>query len=59
MITRLAFRETPDIVLLLLRKGGGAFRLRVPPAEYGTVRKLLEEKIRAHVLEPESVLRLT
>lgn len=53
-VARLAFRETPDIVLVLLRRGGGAFRLPVPPGEYGAVRKLVEEKIRAHVLEVDT-----
>jgi hypothetical protein len=46
-IARVAFRETPEVVLLLLpRTGRGSFRLPVPPGEYGTVRKLLAEKSR-------------
>jgi hypothetical protein len=53
-VARLAFRETPEIVLVLLRRGGGAFRLPVPPGEYGAVRKLLDEKMRAHVLEVDT-----
>jgi hypothetical protein len=54
-IGRLAFRESPEIVLVLVpRGGGGSFRLRVPPGEYGAVRKVLEEKIRARVLNVDS-----
>jgi hypothetical protein len=50
-IGRMAFRETPELVLILLPRGrSGPFRLPVPREEYGAVRKLLEEKIRAHVL---------
>jgi hypothetical protein len=53
-IRRLAFREGPDLVLLLLpRDGGRAWRLTVPPAEYGAVRRILGDKIRAHVLNLE------
>ena len=56
-IGRMAFRETPDIVLLLLPRGGAApFRLPVPPAEYGAVRKLLDEKIRTHVVNMEHAI---
>ena len=57
-IGRLAFRETPEIVLVLVPRGRstGSFRLRVPPGEYGTVRKVLEEKIRARVLVPEKAI---
>jgi hypothetical protein len=55
-IARLAFRETPEIVLILLPRGRRApsFRLPVPPGEYGAARKVLEEKIRAHVVRIES-----
>jgi hypothetical protein len=54
-IGRVAFRETPEIVLILLPRGGaGSFRLPVPRAEYGAARKVLEEKIRAHVVNMES-----
>jgi hypothetical protein len=43
-----AFRETPEVVLVLLpRRGRGSYRLPVPPGEYGAVRKLLAEKSRA------------
>jgi hypothetical protein len=53
-IGRMAFREDPDIVLVLLPRGGsGSFRLPVPPDEYGAVRKLIEEKVRAHVVHME------
>jgi hypothetical protein len=59
-IARMAFRETPDIVLILLPRGGsGSFRLPVPPEEYGAVRKLIDEKVRAHVVTMEgSILGL-
>ena len=42
-IGRMAFRETPDIVLILLPRGGasGSFRLPVPRDEYAAVRKVL------------------
>jgi hypothetical protein len=51
-IGRLAFRETPELVLILLPRGkSGSFRLPVPRDEYGAVRKLLEEKIRSDVLK--------
>jgi hypothetical protein len=47
-IARVAFRETPEVVLVLLpRRGRGSYRLPVPPGEYGAVRKLLAEKSRA------------
>jgi hypothetical protein len=57
-IGRLAFRETPEIVLILLPRDGasGSFRLPVPRDEYGAVRKVLEEKIRAHVVNVEGGL---
>jgi hypothetical protein len=54
-IGRIAFRETPEIVLILLPRGrSGSFRLPVPPEEYGAVRKVLEEKIRARVVNVEA-----
>jgi len=54
-IGRIAFRETPEIVLILLPRGGsGSFRLPVPPEEYGAVRKVLEEKIRAREVNIEA-----
>jgi hypothetical protein len=53
-IRRLAFHEGPDVVLLLLPwGGGGAFRLPVPPGEYGAVRRILGDKIRSHDLKLE------
>jgi len=46
-IARVAFRETPEVVLLLLpRSGRGSFHLPVPPEEYGAVRKVLAERSR-------------
>ena len=54
-IGRMAFRETPEIVLILLpRTGTASFRLPVPPGEYGAVRKALEEKVRARELNVEA-----
>jgi hypothetical protein len=54
-IGRMAFREGPEIVLLLLQRGAArAFRLVVPPEEYGAVRKVLEEKVREHVVNVET-----
>ncbi|HEY7513546.1 MAG TPA: hypothetical protein VIC87_03665 [Vicinamibacteria bacterium] len=53
-IARMAFREHPDIVLILLPRGGrGSFRLPVPADEYGAARKLIEEKVRARVVNME------
>jgi len=53
-IGRMAFRETPEIVLLLLPRGGSRpLRLPLPPAEYGAVRKVLEEKTREGVVHPQ------
>jgi hypothetical protein len=50
-IGRMAFRETPDIVLFLMPRGASRpMRLPVPPDEYGAVRKLLEEKKREGVV---------
>jgi hypothetical protein len=54
-IERMAFFETPEIVLVMLARGGaGSFRLPVPPGEYGAVRKVLEEKKRARIVNLES-----
>jgi hypothetical protein len=55
-IGRWAFRETPELVLVFLSRAGSALRLRVPPAEYGAVRKVLEERMRARVLNVEAGL---
>jgi hypothetical protein len=53
-IGRMTFRETPEIVLILLpRSGSRSFRLPVPRGEYGAVRKTLEEKARERVLNVE------
>jgi Ca2+/Na+ antiporter len=47
-IARMAFREGPEIVLVLVpRAGATPFRLPVPAGEYGAVRRLLQDKIRA------------
>jgi len=56
-IGRIAIRETPEIVLLLVPRGRSrAFRLGVPSSEYGAVRKILEEKIRARVVNVEKAI---
>jgi hypothetical protein len=56
-IGRMAFREAPDIVLILVPRGrSGPFRLPVPSSEYGAVRKILEEKIRARVVNVEKAI---
>ena len=56
-IGRMAFVERPEVVLVMVPRGrSGALRLPVPVEEYGTVRKLLEEKIRAHVLQTDSAI---
>jgi len=50
-VGRIAFVEKPQVVLLLQpRRGGPSFKLPVPAEEYGTVRKLLEEKVRSGAL---------
>jgi len=56
-VARIAFVETPEVVLLLqLRRHGATFKLPVPGEEYGRVRKLLEEKARAGVLHLEPAI---
>jgi hypothetical protein len=56
-IARMAFREGQEIVLVLLPRGSrGAFRLPVPPDEYGAVRRLLQDKIRAHDLRMDEAI---
>jgi hypothetical protein len=56
-IARMAFREAPEIVLVMVPRGrSGAFRLPVPSSEYGAVRKILEDKIRARVVNPEKAI---
>jgi len=50
-VARIAFVEGPPIVLLLKpRRGSASYKLPVPGAEYGAVRKLLEEKSREGAL---------
>jgi hypothetical protein len=56
-VARIAFVEGPPVVLLLQpRRGGPSYKLPVPGEEYGTVRKVLEEKARAGVLHLEPVI---
>lgn len=56
-IGRIAIRETPEIVLLLVPRGRSrALRLGVPSSEYGAVRKILEDKIRTRVVNVEKAI---
>jgi Ca2+/Na+ antiporter len=56
-IARMAFREGSEIVLVLLpRRGASPFRLPVPAAEYGAVRKFLQDKIRASDLNMDGAI---
>jgi hypothetical protein len=56
-IRRLSFREVGAIVLVLVpRRGAVPFRMLVPPSAYGAVRRVLEDKARAHELQLERVL---
>lgn len=57
-IGRLAFRESPEIVLILMPRGSrrAAFHLPVPPEDYGAARKVLEEKIRARALKVDEAI---
>lgn len=60
-IGRLAFREKPEIVLLLLRRGRRTrlYRLSIPPDEYGPVRRVLSDQIRTRrVVVEEPILGL-
>ena len=53
-IGRLAFRETPTIVLFLMPRGRSRpLRLPVPAADYGAVRKVLEEKKREGLVQTQ------
>jgi hypothetical protein len=56
-IGRMAFRETPEIVLLLVPRGRTrSVRLPVPPEEYGAVRKVLEEKRREGLVHVDEAI---
>jgi len=56
-VARIAFVETPEIVLLLTpRRKAAPFKLPVPAAEYGTVRKILGEKARCGLLRLEPAI---
>jgi Ca2+/Na+ antiporter len=56
-IARMAFREGAEIVLVLVPRGSTSpFRLPVPPAEYGAVRRLLQDKIRTHDLNMDGTI---
>lgn len=56
-IARIAFVETPEIVLLLTpRRSAAPFKLPVPAAEYGAVRKILEQKARDGALRLEPAI---
>jgi hypothetical protein len=55
MIARMAFVETPELVLILVPRGrSGSFLLPVPREEYGAVRKVLEEKSRSREVNCEA-----
>lgn len=50
-VARIAFVEGPPIVLLLKpRRGGASYKLPVPGAEYGAVRRILQDKAREGAL---------
>lgn len=56
-VARIAFVESPQIVLLLQpRRGGPSFKLPVPGEEYGAVRKLIEEQARSGTLQLEPAI---
>ena len=56
-VARIAYVEAPEIVLLLTpRREAAPFKLPVPAAEYGTVRKILGEKARAGALQLEPAI---
>jgi hypothetical protein len=56
-VARIAFVEAPEIVLLLTpRRAAAPFKLPVPAAEYGTVRKILEQKARDGLLRLEPAI---
>ncbi len=59
-IARMAFREAPEsreVILVLLPRGrSGPFRLPVPREDYGAVRKVLEEKVRAHLVNVDQAI---
>jgi hypothetical protein len=56
-VARIAYVEGPQIVLLLQpRRGGASFKLPVPGEDYGAVRKLIEEKARAGLLQLEPAI---
>ncbi len=56
-VARIAFVGEPEIVLLLTaRHKAVPFKLPVPAAEYGAVRKILEEKTRAGQLRLEPAI---
>lgn len=49
-VSRIAFVESPQVVLLLQSRHGASFKLPVPADDYGAVRRLIEDKARAGVL---------
>lgn len=57
-IGRMAFVEHPEIVLVMVPRGGrpASARLPVPREEYGAVRKLIDEKIRAREVQVEEAI---
>lgn len=56
-IARIAFVESPQVVLLIKpRHGGRSHKLPVPAAEYGAVRRVLEDKAREGALHLEPAI---
>lgn len=56
-ISRVGFKEQPEIVLVVVdRHSGAGYRLGVPAGEYGAVRRLLQEQARSGALRLEPVL---
>jgi hypothetical protein len=57
-VGRWAFREQPELRLMILTHGSNvASNVAVPPEEYGTVRKILEQKARDRAvrLDPKPI----
>jgi hypothetical protein len=56
-VARITFVEVPEIVLLLThRRQAAPFKLPVPAAEYGAVRKIIDEKKRTGLLRLEPAI---
>jgi hypothetical protein len=56
-VSRLAFIEIGEIALVMIVRGRPrAFRLSIPPGEYGAVRKAVEERMRRGELRVDPAL---